>query len=66
MIQTIYNVIESIRFGVGACFLCVIIIPLYIVKYFDDKIHGITKPEYCVKGGIREPTSLELLSSEAS
>ena len=62
----IHEVIEYIRFGVDACFLCIIIAPLYIVKYIDDKIHGITKPEYCVKGGIREPTSLGLLSSEAS
>ena len=52
IIQTMYHMIESIRLGVGLCFMCVIITPLYIVKYIDDKIHEMTKPEYHDNEGI--------------
>ena len=43
-----YNVVESVRVGACVCILCVFVVPIYIVKYVDDIIHGIIIPECCV------------------
>jgi hypothetical protein len=51
MIQIVYNIIDTVRVGVGVCLLIVIITPLYIVKYVEDSIYGKPSTECRLKGG---------------